>query len=143
MDYQELAVELLLKMQAAQKIRHQKGIKDNLRGEDLMLHYILAHCQDAVIPKEISDATGVSPARVAAVLNDLENKGLITREINRNDRRKIIVRLTGKGQSVADDNKQEVLRKTAVLLNLLGEHDAKEYVRIMGRLSEEILKINL
>jgi len=143
MDYQELALELLSKIQAAQKIRHQKGIKEKLQGEALILFYIGEHYQHAVIPKEISDAIGVSPARVAAVLNDLEAKGLLTRAIDRNDRRKVIVELTAKGQSVVEENKREFLQKTATLLNLLGECDAKEYVRIMGRITEEISKNDL
>ena len=108
-----------------------------------MLLYIGEHCQDAVIPKEISNAVGVSPARVAAVLGNLENKGLITREIDANDRRKIIVKMTLKGQNVLEKNKQEFLHKTATLLSLLGEYDAKEYVRIMGRLTDEISKLEL
>jgi len=143
MGYQELALELLSKMQIAQKAMHQKSFKDRMQGEALILYFIKECCQSAVCPKEISDAVGVSPARIAAALNDLECKGLITREIDAEDRRKIVVRLTRQGQNIAEKNKQEFLRKTTALLSSLGEHDAKEYVRIMGRLADEISKIDL
>jgi len=143
MDYHELAAELLSMMQAAQKARHQKKIKDSLQGEAFILHHIQEQFQGAVTPKGIANAIGVSPSRVAAALEDLENKGLITREIDRDDRRKILVKLTAEGQSVAEENKQDILRKTAILLSTLGEQDAKEYVRIMGRLAEAIMQIDL
>jgi len=143
MDYHELAAELLSMMQAAQKARHQKNIKESLQGEAFILHYIQEHYHSAVIPKEIASAIGVSPPRITAALEDLENKGLITREIDKDDRRKIIVKLTEKGQSVAEANKQDILRKTTTLLSMLGERDAKEYVRLMGKLTEAIIQIDL
>jgi DNA-binding MarR family transcriptional regulator len=143
MNYQELAIELLSKMQSMHKIMHQKNIQERMQGEALIRSCISEHYQESIIPKEISNTMGVSPARIAAALNDLENKGLITREIDAEDRRKILVRLTEKGQSVAEESKGDFLQKMAALLSLLGEHDAKEYVRIMGRLADEISKINL
>ena len=143
MNYQNLALELLVNMQAVRKAQHQNNIIDVLQGEALALHCIEEHCQNTVVPGDISKTIGVSSARVATLLNDLENKGLVTREIDRNDRRKIIVKLTTQGQNVAKTKKQEFLQKITSLLMLLGEYDAKEYVRIMGRLAEEISKINI
>ncbi|MCL2149948.1 MAG: MarR family transcriptional regulator [Dehalococcoidia bacterium] len=142
-DYEELAATLLATMQAVHKARHQKDIGERLQGEALVLQYINQCCQSTIIPQKISSDIGVSSARVAVVLNDLESKGLITREIDRNDRRKVVVKITAKGQGIAEECGQEILHKTVALLRSLGERDAIEYVRIMGRLAEEMSKIDI
>jgi len=135
MDYSQLAAELLLKMQALRKMKPQKNIHESLQGESFVLHYIAHHGSD-VLPGEISSEMDVSSARVAAALNSLENKGLITRQIDRNDRRRILVRLTPEGKETADRHQRKVVEGAAKMLALLGEDDAREYVRITGRLAE-------
>jgi hypothetical protein len=37
---------------------------------------------------------------------------------------------------VKEQHQEKVIRNTIKVLELLGEHDAKEYVRITGRLAE-------
>lgn len=135
MDYTELAAELLKKMQMLRKAKPQKNINEALQGESFALLYIALHGGD-VLPGEISNEMEVSSARVATALNNLENKGLITRRIDKSDRRKILVSLTQEGKEIALKHHQEVLENAAKMLHLLGEHDAKEYVRITGRLAE-------
>lgn len=142
-NYQALALELMAKMQAMHKAMRQKGIREKFQGEDFILQCLCEHGQEALIPKAISNEMGVSAARIAAALNDLEEKGLITRQIDKSDRRKILVKLTKNGRSVAEENRREFLQKIAALLSLVGEHDAKEYVRIMGRIAEEVPRVDL
>lgn len=138
MDYNKLAAELLEKGQAMHKAGHIKGVNFNMDGEVFVLCFINEHCRDTILPKAISDAMGVSSARVAVILNDLENKELITREIDKNDRRNIVVKLTMSGRDAAEKHKRKFVQKITVLLKMMGEHDAREYVRIMGKLAEVI-----
>ena len=135
MDYTELAVELAGKMQLFHRLTSQKRILEILHGEAFLLHCIANH-GEVMLPGEISHEMAVSSARVAAALNKLESKGLITRQIDINDRRRILVCLTQEGRERADKHRRILIEKTAKMLASLGEHDAKEYVRIMGRLSE-------
>ena len=135
MDYPALAAELLDNMQALHKARPQKHINESLHGGAFVLHYIATHGGD-VLPGEISAEMDVSSARIAAALNNLEDKGLITRRIDLNDRRKILVGITPEGKALAEKQQQAVLEGAAKLLALLGEHDARDYVRITGRLAE-------
>ncbi len=135
MNYNELAEEFLLKMQVLRKAAPHRNINEALQGESFVLRFIHCHNGD-VLPSEISNEMEVSSARVAAALNSLENKGLITRQIDLSDRRKILVRLTDKGKEVAERHQREVIADTANLLQQMGEQDAKEYVRLIGRLGE-------
>jgi DNA-binding MarR family transcriptional regulator len=136
MDYDKLAKEFLESMHSVQKAGHQKMIREGTQGEAVILHFIRKH--SGIIPGEISDAMSISSARVAAVLNSLEGKGLITREIDSGDRRRIIVKLTEKGAEEAELLFRRNVELVSELLKRLGEADAKEYVRITGRLAEEL-----
>jgi DNA-binding MarR family transcriptional regulator len=134
MDYEDLANEFLRNMQSVQKAGSQRFIQEGVQGEAIVLHHIRKHGE--MIPGHISDAMGISSARVATVLNGLEAKGLITREIDSGDRRRIIVRLTSNGSEYAEEQRKRHVGMIRDILMQLGEHDAKEYVRITGRLAE-------
>jgi len=131
--FTKLAEELTQNMVKFHQGKHRHD-HDDLKGGSFVLYYLSRH--EGAVPTEISDAIGVSTARMAAALNNLEEKGFITREIDKEDRRKIIVKLTVAGHGVVEQQAKDRLNHFAVMLEKLGEHDAREYVRIMGRLAE-------
>jgi DNA-binding MarR family transcriptional regulator len=135
MDYNELAKELLRNMQSVRRAKHQRYVEEGVRGEAFVLNCI-KECKDGIVPGNISDIAGLSSARVAAVLNTLENKEMITREIDSGDRRRIIVRLTQKGTEHAEEQEKGYIEALGNVLMSLGEDDAKEYVRLTGRMAE-------
>lgn len=136
MDYNELAYEFLQKIQMFKKIGPpHKKIFESMRGELFALQSIARRGGD-VLPGEICDDMEVSSARVAATLNSLESKGLITREIDKSDRRQILVKITQKGEELAEEHMQNILQDASMILKCLGDNDAKEFVRIIGRLVE-------
>ena len=135
MDYSRLARELSETIHVISKIMHPKKLSDLFMGESFILHY-LGFNGGTVLPNEISSAMSISTARVAAVLNKLEGKGLIIREIDKSDRRKILVTLTDEGRAVSEEKKKKVLSETERLLRLLGDKDATELVRISEKLKQ-------
>ena len=94
------------------------------------------------MPREISHEMGISSARIAGTLNGLERKGLITRQIDTSDRRRILVDLTPKGKTLVEERRQEALERVTKMFSKLGEHDAREYVRITAKLAEVDLQQN-
>lgn len=136
MDYSSLAQEFMRIMHQLRKRNAQKQISESMHGESFILFYISKH-EGNVIPSEISNEVGISTARVAATLNSLESKGLITRKIDVSDRRRILVEMTPAGKEQVEKHFQMIMSTTTKMLEYLGEHDAKEYVRIMGRLAEK------
>ena len=135
MDYIKLAEEYLHKIYRLSKHKTHKEINESMHGEMFALQYIGLQGGD-VLPSEISNMMHVSSARVAATLNSLESKGLITRRIDFSDRRRILVELTPNGKEEAEKHFQMILKNVAEMLSTVGESDAKEYVRITGRLSD-------
>jgi Transcriptional regulators len=135
MDYNELAAELMQKMYVLRQAQPQKQIDESMQGEHFVLHLLSFH-QRSVLPSEISNRMGISSARIAAALNSLERKGLVTRQIDISDRRRILVDLTPEGKALADKQHQKAMETLTNTLRQLGEHDAAEYVRITGKLAE-------
>jgi len=135
MDYNSLAEEFLRNMRKIRTANQGKNIQEGIRGEAFALYYIKG-MEGRAIPRDISNAAGVSSARIAMVLNGLEEKGLITREIDSGDRRRIIVNLTPKGMERVEEMQKDHIEKMKDLLVSLGEEDAEDLVRITGRLAE-------
>jgi DNA-binding MarR family transcriptional regulator len=135
MDYKQLAVQFMESMHMLHRARPHKRLNESMQGEAFVLQFLSYH-QGYVLPSEISNVMGISSARVAAALNSLERKGLINRQIDPSDRRRILVSLTLQGKQLAADKEREMMEKTSALLSLLGEDDAKEYIRLTRRLAE-------
>ena len=137
MDKQQAALELLEKMRMLRKTRPHQVISDSLHGEAYILEYISLQPQ-GIIPRDISREMNISSARVAMSLNRLEEKGLITRRPDTLDRRRILVTITEKGSCTAENTRNSVLAHAVKMLDLLGDHDSTEYLRITGRLVDLI-----
>ncbi|MDK2808402.1 MAG: hypothetical protein PWP24_1137 [Clostridiales bacterium] len=135
MDYRELAKEFMEMMHQMHRSKGQKKINDSMQGESFVLFYISEH-EGNVIPSDISNAMEISSARIAATLNSLEKKGFIERKIDVEDRRRILIELTEEGKKEANRHQEMVMRITINMLEYLGEQDAKEFVRIMKKLSK-------
>ena len=133
MDKQKMAADFLEKLQMLRKLRPQKYIDNSLHGEAFVLAYIALN-SEGVLPGDISQQMDVSSARIAKALNGLENKGYITRQINTQDRRQIVVKATQTGKELAEEHRKAVLEEVVKLFDLLGDHDANEYIRITGKL---------
>ncbi|MGI6192592.1 MAG: MarR family winged helix-turn-helix transcriptional regulator [Christensenellales bacterium] len=135
MDYQELAMQLIEQFMHLKKARPNKLLKDSLQGEAFLLQHLYRHDHSA-LPGEISGHMGISSARIAAALNNLEKKGLITRRTDPSDRRRVLVDLTDEGKAQAQCQQRLLLSNVAKMLSLLGEDDAKELVRITSKMAK-------
>lgn len=133
MDYNKLALQLIKSMPMPSKAKNQ-NLGGSLHSQACVLMFI--EHKEKVLPKEIADMLYISTARVANILNKLASDNLIVREIDPNDRRQIIVTLTEQGKKAAKEQQQKLVAKISHSLAQLGEHDAKEHVRIMGKIAE-------
>jgi len=113
--------------------KSHKPMKALMHGEIFILEH-LDRKNDVMMPGELSAIMGGSSARTAIALRNLEQKGYIERETDRTDRRKILVTITGEGRKLAREEREEVLMKMKQIIDELGEDDAREYIRIVGRI---------
>ena len=101
------------------------------KGEILVLKILLQG--GMATPTEISEAMNSTKGRVSAVLNALEKKGEITREIDKDNRRNIIVTLTDSGRDHVMNELQSGYRTMTHIFEELGEQDSGEFIRMLTR----------
>lgn len=103
------------------------------QGETGVLVY-LAFMQDRITPSELSEKLNVSLPRIASVLNSLEFKELIIKEIDNEDKRKTIVAITQNGKEFVSNKKDEAINNLTLVLERLDEEEINEYIRITKKI---------
>jgi MarR family transcriptional regulator, 2-MHQ and catechol-resistance regulon repressor len=122
------------------------GPMDNInkvsKGEMFVLGFLEREGR-ALIPSEISEAMNSSTARVSAILNSLEKKEQIEREVDLSNRRNVLVTITPLGIKRVEDMKFKLHHFLGVLFAQMGEEDTLEFIRLVqkfGELAHAILK---
>lgn len=141
MYYELLAMELLNVRTKLLQVPAQREISKLMRGELFVLNYLKYH-NGSVHPKELSEKMAVSTARIARLLNHLEDQKLIVRLTDGNDSRQIIVQLTELGEAEIEHARNKVLECTVRMLESLGAEDANEYIRIQEKIYQTYLSMN-
>jgi DNA-binding MarR family transcriptional regulator len=85
---------------------------------------------------KLSEMLEVSRPAVTRVLNGLESRGLITRSIDRDDRRSINVELTEAGRKALGSADEEILSMAEKLAARLGDADTEKLIELLGRLAD-------
>lgn len=78
-----------------------------------------------VMANELSNNLGVTRPRVTTILNKLEKKNLISRDIGKSDRRNIQISLNRHGKEFADKMYQEYMSFHKEILKVIGKDKMK------------------
>lgn len=78
----------------------------------------------------------ISKPAMSQLLNGLEKKGYVFREIDQNDRRKISVTLTPKGQDILARTKEYADNMLDTVISRFGEENTKQLVELFTRLTD-------
>ena len=135
MDYSALATQLIRKMVRIMHSKPHRQMSEFSGGGMCILNHLMA-LERPALPGELSAHMGISSARIAAILNNLERKGLVSREIDASDRRKILVTITESGRAQVMGKRSRMHANMERILQELGEHDAKECLRIVDRITD-------
>ena len=92
------------------------------------------HCNGPQIMSDISDELGVTRRNVTALVDALEDEGLVRRLPHPTDRRATVVELTEQGGRTMDTLYDEHRRAVADLFAGLTQEDRRELVRLLGLL---------
>ena len=135
LNYEALAAHCLAATHPREKRHPPTELERYEHVKDGTIRFLFEH--DCVAtPAQLIDFFGFSHARLTKILGDLEADGLVLRQNDRADRRRVIVHLTDKGLEYAVQKHNDMLKRMTALLQALGEEDAQHFVRIIGRLSE-------
>lgn len=134
-DYQKLLEEMVHAMITLRFTDFSRMIADAVKGEGFVLGY-LNHNASAQ-PGDISQMMNASTAYVSKVLRGLEDKGMLLRQKDPDDRRKTLLVLTLKGRQAAGKMEQEVQKAIIAFLKSLGDEDASNFVRILSKIARK------
>ena len=115
------------------------SIAEMLEGEHAVLSYILKEKQD-VTPTNISLKLGITKSRVTAILNSLHEKELVLLKRKSDDRRKIIVSLTEKGEEAIVSKLIVLDNKILKLIEELGVEKSITLIEILNDINQIIVK---
>lgn len=139
MTYENLADDFLELKDILALDKVHSAVVSPERGSDFVLLYIQM-CEN-VSPKDLSEAMGVSTARMAVILNSMEQKQLVERKKSTLDGRKTVIAILPEGKKIYEKKKTELRQIVLKLLESLGEEDAADYVRLHKRLAENLPNI--
>lgn len=133
MDYRALACDLLSVRANLLQVPVTQQLTKMVKGEIFVLNYLVTN-EKIVHPKELSEKMAVSTARIASLLNHMEDKKLIQRCADQEDSRQVIVVLTDEGRTRIHQIRAEVISYTCTMLENLGPEDAQAYIRIQNKI---------
>lgn len=131
-EFIEALLQLYISNQAS-------SIAEMLEGEHAVLSYILKEKQD-VTPTNISLKLCITKSRVTAILNSLHEKELVLLKRKSDDRRKIIVSLTEKGEEAIVSKLIVLDNKILKLIEELGVEKSITLIEILNDINQIIVK---
>jgi DNA-binding MarR family transcriptional regulator len=78
----------------------------------------------------------ITKAAVSQMLGALEKKGYLTREVNKDNRRRIILSLTGKGAAFIEKTSAETEERLAGIISRFGKAKTRELITLINRFSD-------
>ena len=96
------------------------------------------HCNGPQIMSDISDDLGVTRRNVTALVDALEDEGLVRRTPHATDRRATVIELTSRGAETTDSMYDGHREAVAELFADLSEDERQELVRLLGSLREAL-----
>ncbi|BBM19636.1 MULTISPECIES: MarR family winged helix-turn-helix transcriptional regulator [Enterococcus] len=117
-------------------------IEKSSKGANIVIK-VLDRLGEPTNPKQLAETLNLSTARIAAVLGNLEKRGLISRTMDPDDRRRINVSLTDSGRKAAKAEKQEMRNKIIRVFELMGEDDTKKYLELTAKFVDYSKKLSM
>lgn len=105
----------------------------SLKGEDLFL-VMLSEMGGVSTPSRLAEDSEFTPSRLSAIIKNLENKGYIEKKSDEIDKRCSIIELTDEGLERSEMRREEIIKNAVNIIEVLGEPDASEFVRLTKRL---------
>ena len=110
------------------------------QGEIRILLY-LSLKENGSTASKVSKELGMSLPRITAVFNSLEEKKLIKKNIDENDKRKTIISITKEGKRVIEEKQEEAITNMVTILEKLSEEEVNQYLNIVRKIQRIITEM--
>ena len=105
------------------------------RGESGVLMY-LYHISHPMYPGELTEKLGLTTGRIANILRALESDGLIVRTPDVEDKRRVQVRLTPRGEAMAQAQYREAMAFHTRVTARLTPEETRQLLDMLVRVSK-------
>lgn len=124
-------------------LRRKRMSADVVFHEFVVLRSILkmqTEKNTSVYPSDLSHKLNLSRSYVTAVLNSLEDRKLIERTLDTDDRRRILVCITDKGLQIFEDMAKKELEQADMLISGLTDEKTLNLILLLNQASEILEK---
>ena len=90
---------------------------------------------------EISDYMEVSTARVAVLLKKMSDKGLITKQSDPHDKRKVMVSITPLGRTAFEEKKKEIILYAGAIVDHFGTEKLEDFIQSCREIKEIVDRV--
>jgi DNA-binding MarR family transcriptional regulator len=108
------------------------------QGRFYTLLTLLRFPEKKACPSELAKRIGVTRATLTGFVNGLEKDGLVVREVNREDRRKILVHLTSEGNQKLESVIPEYYRRVRLVLQVLSEEERSQLMAFISQIHNRL-----
>lgn len=141
MNYNKKAEEIFETL--TKRKRYIGELSSNIsQGESGVLLYLL-NAKSNVSQSELSENLGVTMPRIVAVINTLQNKELIEKKLDPNDKRKSIISITNKGKDNIIKKKKDAIKFIENVIKELDEQEIEQYIAISKKIEQISNKIEV
>ncbi len=141
------AFQLMNEMRMVSHALKQLG-ENSLAATDLSMaqYRILMHLlfaknalsRDELNPSEISDRLGVTRNTISSLIRSLEEKNLIQRQLDNNDRRKFNISLTATGADLVTRYAEHHMHTVGSCFEILDTDERKQFSHYLHKLNSQI-----
>lgn len=135
----ELIEELINTFRNFKKIKFQKiSVCGELTHNEKMILFILSDIsKDKIVPlSALRERMKLAPSTITPIITLLEEKGLIQRNIDKNDRRNIFLKISPKGENFTNKVQIEIKDTMSKYIEYIGENDTKQLIRLISKTTE-------
>ncbi len=111
------------------------------RGILFVLHYLDMNQEQDICAGDLVNILDVSSARVASLLNDLEQKEYVKREKDENDHRKVFIRLTEKGHQEIKDKTQKARKVFNYVADKVGIEKIRSTLETIQEINQTLKEV--
>ncbi|HEQ60751.1 MAG TPA: MarR family transcriptional regulator [Firmicutes bacterium] len=114
-----------------------KGALD-ISGTQLFALLVLRE-RGSVTITELAQILEVSPPSASAMVDRLVEKGILTRQHSREDRRKVLVQVSPAAAEQLDQVHEEILQAFAALVEKIGPETAQQWCEVLERVQQALI----
>lgn len=98
--------------------------------------------QGEIMPSTLGKYTGMDKSSLTRMVDDLEKKGIVFRKTDPDDRRKVLVSLTGKGLNCYNYLTKITVEMADEILTFVDDRDIEEYLQSLETMVKILRKID-